>query len=208
MTKQQTVALFTRYPVPGASKTRLIPALGPEGAASLQRRMTETAVATVRGCAGWQLQICYTDATLTEMQSWLGPDLEYRRQADGDLGQRMAAVLIALHRQGRPVCLIGSDCPDLTTVILEEAFSALERNDFVLGPSHDGGYYLVGCRPACDQTLLPRLFEDITWGRDDVLARTLDRIRTFGATAHLLPRLHDIDTPEDLRYLGHHPDAQ
>jgi hypothetical protein len=103
---------------------------------------------------------------------------------------------------------MGTDCPDISCAIIEEALSALATNDLVLGPSYDGGYYLIGCSPLLNEDIIPTFFSGISWGGPDVLATTQKKITLAGKTCHLLPTLHDIDTPEDLQYLGYYPNAQ
>ncbi len=208
MTTQQTILFFTRYPLPGATKTRLIPALGADGAAAIQRTMTRVILDTLRSCGRYRLEICYAGSTRASIAQWLGDELCYARQGDGDLGERMREALFRHHHKKRPVCLVGSDCPHLSCTIISEAFSALTLSDLVIGPSYDGGYYLIGCSPALESSFLPALFRDIDWGKACVLEQTIAIINQAGKSLHLLPRLHDIDTPEDLRYFSYHPDPQ
>jgi len=208
MTTQQTILFFTRYPRPGESKTRLISALGARGAAKIQRYMTRLILDTLLCCGNCRLEICYDGATQAEMMDWLGHELSYIRQSDGNLGERMREAITRQHRKRRPVCLLGSDCPDLSCAIINEAFSALFRHELVIGPSYDGGYYLIGCSPVLDSGLIADLFTDIDWGEEHVLEQTIKIISQAGKSLHLLPTLHDIDTPEDLRYFSYRPDSE
>ena len=211
MSRQETLVLFTRYPIVGKNKTRLIPALGPEGATELHRQMTQSIVTRLQACQRinrFDLAICYTGGTLELMQAWLSSCDCFSRQVGDDLGSRMRSALINHHRQGRPVCLMGTDCPDISCSIIEEAFSALATCDLVLGPSYDGGYYLIGCNPLLNKDVISALFSGISWGGPDVLATTQKKIALAGKTCHLLPILHDIDTPEDLQHLGYYPSTQ
>lgn len=211
MSRQETIVLFTRYPLAGKNKTRLIPALGPEGATELHRQMTQSIVTTLQACQranNFELEICYTGGTLELMQTWLSSCHYFSKQVGDNLGSRMCSALITRHRQGKSVCLMGTDCPDISCRIIEEAFSALAICDLVLGPSHDGGYYLIGCSPSINEEIIPALFSGISWGGPDVLATTQKKIALAGKTCHLLPILHDIDTPEDLQYLGHYSNTQ
>lgn len=208
---QETLVLFTRYPVPGESKTRLIPALGNDGAAEIHRLMTQTILSKLQNggtnslCT---LEVCYTGGTLELMQTWLGTSISLTRQIEGDLGCRMGATLTAHHRQGRAVCIIGSDCPSITSTIIDEAFTSLTKCDLVIGPCHDGGYYLIGCNPALAGNVIPALFSEIKWGGPQVLNDTIKNIAAAGKSCHLLPTLHDIDTPEDLRHFDYHPSPE
>jgi hypothetical protein len=189
--------LFTRYPEPGKVKTRLIPALGNDGAAGLQRRLTSHMlqvagdfVATGRT----DFVVCFDGSSVQGMQRAFGKKFQYRPQAPGDLGKRMFAALEESLAQGRQrVVLIGSDCPGITDDILTAAFTRLERDTLVLGPATDGGYYLIGLT-----ALFPELFHDIAWGTAEVLAQTLLQADRLGLKTALLETLTDIDRPEDL----------
>ena len=103
-----------------------------------------------------------------------------------------AAIQSALTVDHGPVLLLGTDIPGLTTYHLEQAFDALADHDLVLGPSPDGGYYLVGCRQPVD------IFRQIPWGTSRVLASTLDLAGRLGLKVKQLDPLNDIDTPDDL----------
>ncbi len=193
----ERIILFARYPEPGRSKTRLIPVLGPSGAADLHRRMTEHVLARLRQVEKSRLvSICvyYDGGTLRGMREWLGTRLRFRRQAAGDLGARMAAAFDDAFRAGlERVLIIGADCPDLSSAHLEAALDALVYGPIVLGPAEDGGYYLVGLnRP------LPQLFAGVPWGTGQVLRRTRDKAAVLGIHPVVLEVLGDVDRPEDL----------
>jgi rSAM/selenodomain-associated transferase 1 len=189
--------VFTRFPRAGEVKTRLIPALGAEGAARLHRRMAEFAVGQARRLARHRvtrLQIHFAEGSEAEWNHWLGSDLHYTAQVPGDLGTRMNAAFTTAFAEGASsVIIMGSDCPGLTATILAQAFDTLLEYDLVLGPASDGGYYLIGL-----QRLTAELFQDIPWGTDQVLARTLDLAKQHGITHDLLPERDDVDRPEDL----------
>jgi rSAM/selenodomain-associated transferase 1 len=188
--------VFVRPPVPGTTKTRLARALGDEAAAELYRAFV---IDTVRLAVeiGAEVELaCAGDPAhpfLAELVERHG--LEATRQVEGDLGARMAHALtrgIAAH--GRAV-IVGSDAPTLPPSLLAGAFAALDHAELVLGPSHDGGYYLLGA------TRPPRL-APVRWSTahalDDTLARNPD------ARSKRLPPWYDVDTPEDLRLLRAH----
>ena len=193
--------LFTRYPRPGMCKTRLIPALGAEGAAALQRRLTERIAAQARrleaeGIA--HLTVHHDGGSAEEMTAWLGA-CEVRPQEGLDLGARMAAALRQAFASGAPRALLfGSDIPGLDSDGLRQALAALHERPVVLGPSDDGGYYLIGLSAACAEIALPLLFTDIAWSTATVLATSEERLRREGLAYTLLPQLADIDTPADL----------
>ena len=177
------VALFTRWPEAGKAKTRLIPALGPQGAADLHRRLTERTVATVRA-AGLPLEIRSTGAEPAAFRDWLGLDAVVD-QGEGDLGERLARTAEDL-----PVLLLGADIPGLLPQHLAEAAAALTCHPAVIGPAADGGYWLLGLAVP-----MPALFRDVAWGTDSVLATTLARLP---AETPRLETLSDLDTPDDL----------
>ncbi len=189
--------VFTRYPEPGRSMSRLIPALGPDGAAALQRRLGRHALSRARSFAARRpvvLEIHHAGGDRRDMGAWLGDDLVFRRQGDGDLGARMAAAFARAFAAGaRAVVIVGTDCPQLDADRLAEAFAALAESELVLGPALDGGYYLIGLsRPA------PELFRKVPWGTAEVCARTLDRASPLGLKIAMLGPLADVDRPEDL----------
>ena len=189
--------VFGRYPKVGMTKTRLIPALGPAGAAALQKRLAEITVATARQAAnriGARLVFCHDGGSQKQLRQWLGGrPIHYVAQASGDLGERMHLAMQGAFDSGaRRVVLVGTDIPGLTTVILAQALRALNKKDLVLGPSIDGGYWLVGmARPE-------NIFAGIVWSQPDVLEKTLALARQKRMTSHMLAPLNDLDTPEDL----------
>lgn len=194
---RERLILFTRYPVAGKAKTRLIPAIGAEAAADTQRELTEltlhraTSVAIVRGVA---VEVRYDGGDAKLMHDWLGPMPRYTPQGEGDLGQRLArAAQEAFGEAAESVVIIGADCPRLDEGILQNAFAALRENDVVFGPAQDGGYYLVGLRKT-----MPVLFRGIAWSTSRVLAESLNIARSNGCEPALLAPLPDVDEPADL----------
>lgn len=179
------VALFTRWPEAGKAKTRLIPALGAQGAADLHRRLTERTVATVRA-AGLHLEIRSTGADPAMFRDWLGT-ADVVDQGEGDLGERLARAAERL-----PLLLLGADIPGLLAHHLSDAAAALAHHPAVIGPAVDGGYWLLGL--AAPQ---PAVFRDMAWGTDSVLATTLARL---SADTPRLATLSDLDTPDDLAH--------
>lgn len=205
--RQDRLILFTRYPVPGRTKTRLIPSLGEQGAAALQRRMSETIAARMTEfAAGYpvNLEIRYTDGNQEDMEVWLSGHIPCIPQGEGDLGDRLRrAFTLAFFQDSRRVVIIGADCPGLSSTLFSQAFAALDHKDLVIGPAMDGGYYLIGLnRPA------PSLFSDIPWGSGEVLAATLNQAKTLNLSNHLLEPLADVDRPEDLRHIDCYSDPQ
>jgi rSAM/selenodomain-associated transferase 2/rSAM/selenodomain-associated transferase 1 len=193
----QRLIIFARYPVSGQVKTRLIPALGAEGAAALHRRLVLRAVRTAsKACqlVPADLEVHFDGGTEQAMGHWLGDNARLLPQGAGDIGQRMAGAFEESFRAGSTATIIiGSDCPGLSPENITAAFARLAETQVVLGPARDGGYYLIGLnRP------MPELFRGIPWGTDRVLADSLNVLQRRGCKPALLNPLDDIDRPEDL----------
>jgi rSAM/selenodomain-associated transferase 1 len=188
-----TVIVMARAAVPGAAKTRLVPALGPERAAALQRHLTELALRRVQAAgAVAELWIAGTiDALTDELAATY--QAEVRQQPEGDLGERMLAALTDAHRRGRPGVLIGTDCPAQQPSDLEQAWRLLESHDVVLQPALDGGYVLIGM--VAPQ---PALLRGIHWGSDTVLAQTRSHCAALALRCAELQPLPDLDRPDDM----------
>lgn len=190
------IALMARAPEPGRAKTRLIPRLGPQGAADLHARLVERAC---RAIAATRLP-----ATL-----WCAPDtshgffatcakefaMELRAQTDGDLGARMAHVFEVADG---PVLLMGSDCPTIDAALLFRCADELARGArAIFLPTEDGGYGLVGLAGN-----IPEIFRDMPWGTADVMAVTRARLRTLGVEPVEPAIVWDVDRPDDVDRLA------
>jgi len=199
---KKRLIIFTRYPEPGTTKTRLIPLLGAEGAADLQRKMTEHTLVQVKRLSTSRelsVEIRYEGGNESLMKNWLGPDFDYRSQGRGDLGLRMKRSFENAFRPGiEAVVIIGTDIPDITDVIIQKAFDALKLKNVVLGPAKDGGYYLIGLQKDSSSQAIPYLFTGINWGAGDVLEKTIKIAKNSGLSFALLDVLKDVDHPEDL----------
>jgi len=192
------IILFTRFPEPGKTKTRLIPALGAEGAASLHRRLTEHALREADRVDAAEIEVDWTGGDAASMRAWLGDEVRQREQVEGDLGVRMAAALRAAFAEGAPRALVaGCDCPDLGLETYAAAFDALQEHDLVIGPATDGGYYLIGLRSTASHAL-PVLFSQMEWSTSHVLSDTVVRARNAGLRLAQLAPLDDVDLPDDL----------
>lgn len=196
--------IFTRYPRAGSSKTRLIGELGAEGAARLQRRLTERVVEAARRLAEQypvHVQVHFCGGDEERLNGWLG-SLVFRPQVAGDLGCKMGAAIRAAIEEmvtaAGSVVLVGSDIPQIDASLLRQAYRTLVDHEVVLGPSRDGGYYLVGLTAAAAPRVLPLLFDRMSWSTETVLSKTLGRLGANGCSVQLLPTLRDIDRPEDL----------
>ncbi len=202
MPVHEQLIVFTRYPRAGVTKTRLIPVLGAQGAADLQRRMTAHAVNQAQSLAETRavgIEVRFAGGSEDRMQAWLGIACDYRPQGKGDIGARMHRALAhAFRRSAERVVLIGSDIPDIRSDLLQAAFDHLQSVDVVLGPASDGGYYLIGIRRSAWARARVALFAAIPWGTDRVLALTREKIGSPGLGLILLETLSDVDRPEDL----------
>jgi rSAM/selenodomain-associated transferase 2/rSAM/selenodomain-associated transferase 1 len=195
--QRRRLILFARFPAVGKVKTRLIPALGAEGATALHRRLVLRTLRTAQAMCqsgNVELEIRFAGGSETEMRHWLGVGGLCRRQCDGDLGQRMAEALADSFREGSPASvIIGSDCPALTPLVLAAAFDLLKTSPVVFGPATDGGYYLIG-----QTKLVSELFHGVDWGTEHVLAQSLKILDQIGIRSAQLEGLDDLDRPEDL----------
>lgn len=185
--QRPTLVLFTRYPAAGECKTRLMPAIGPEMAASIHRRLTARTVELLRG-SGCPVIVAITGAGETMFAAWLGDDLRYQAQVDGTLSDRLLAFL-----DTAPVIFFGADTPDLAEHHVHAAINGLTTHEVVIGPAEDGGYYLVAMREP-----LPQLLTGMPWGTSEVMPETLRRLDDLGIEPLLLETLADCDRPEDL----------
>ena len=190
------LAILAKAPTAGAVKTRLIPALGAEGAAALHARLIERTVETACAAVIGPVTLWVTPgpphAYFTALASRFPIGLAV--QPDGDLGARMLA---ACQAAAAPVIVVGTDCPALTPPHLRQAADVLrEGNDVVVTPAEDGGYVLIGSRQP-----QPILFADMTWGTDTVMAETRTRLARDRLRWRELPVSWDVDRPEDLARL-------
>jgi rSAM/selenodomain-associated transferase 1 len=202
--------VFARFPEPGAVKTRLIPALGAEGAARLHGWLLARTLVVAGAFAVENpeaLELWYTGADEAAMRRWLDGALaadatglagvSLRPQTEGDLGERLNTAFARVFAEGaRAAVTIGTDCPALATETLAAAFAKLAEREVVLGPAADGGYYLIGLRRP-----EPELFRGISWGGPEVLAETLARAREATLEVGTLDTLADVDRPEDLEFV-------
>ena len=191
------LAIMAKAPRVGDVKTRLCPPLSPRQAAALARCFLRDRIAQVRGLHGVQGVIAYTPEP--EIFERLAPDFTLVAQRDGDLGERMRALLAELIDTGYPAAIaVGTDTPTLPPAVLQRAVDVIASGDvdLVLGPAEDGGYYLIGVR--ADH---PPLFAGVPWSTPAVLEITRDRAAAAGLSATLLSPWFDVDTGADLERL-------
>ena len=198
------IAILAKAPIPGLAKTRLIPHLGAEGAAALQRWLLRRTLATALA------------AELAPVTLWCAPEVDHPgfeacqalgpvrlcRQPDVDLGGRMHAAVAASSSPGGTL-VIGTDCPALTPDVLREAAAALREHDAVVIPAEDGGYVLIGLRQP-----VHAVFQHVEWSTERVMAQTRQQLQAAGLTWRELAPSWDVDRFEDVeRLLGLYPDV-
>ena len=186
------VCIFAEPPIAGAVTTQLVPELGAERAAELAEAFLEDTVAMVRTLSWAE---CIIAATEAFERSYFKPE-EVWLQSEGDMGERLEKVLrLALKR--KPIVLaIGADSPGLPATYLQSARDALQKADAVLGPSADGGFYLIGLTD-CPVGVL----EGIQWSHSTTLAATTHKLEQFGMKTVLINPWFDIDSHDDLERL-------
>jgi len=173
-----------KAPRAGFVKTRLARDIGETDSLAAYRVLVERQMAALP--EDWTAFVSFAPQDAEdEMQSWLGPHVQYLPQCDGDLGTRLDHVARKL---AGPLIFLGGDCPALTRSRLIEAAEALESTDLVIWPAEDGGYCLLGFRHR-----IPEIFSGVSWGTESVLQETLDRI-PVGVTLRVMsPPLEDVD---------------
>jgi hypothetical protein len=193
---QGRLLVMARAPHAGATKTRLIPALGAEGAAALHRYLVERQLAEAAASETAPVELWCADDCLhpffSECRQRFGVSL-HCQHGEG-LGERMLLIIESALREAEFAIVIGCDIPELDASMLRQAFDALQQGaDAVIAPAEDGGYVLLGVRQAS-----PELFREIEWGSDKVLAQTRERLRHLGWNWQELPEMWDVDRPQDL----------
>ena len=199
-TEKKALVLFARDPALGQVKTRLQPLLGAETALALYTCFLRDSIDKISAVAGAELFVgVYPSASSAFFANLsTGKAVGIFTQEGSDLGARMQNAFLKFLGEGfAKVVIIGSDSPTLPVSYIEAAFASAK--DVAVGPSYDGGYYLVGMNGK-----LTKIFSGVEWGTDRVLAQTLERLRFAGAGLELLPLWYDVDRPEDLRFLQIH----
>lgn len=198
-TETRALAIFARAPAVGQTKTRLIPALGDEGAFQAHVELVESTLTRLSAVAGVSVSLWVTAEDATT-RAWAREyELPLHVQSGRDLGLRMHNALAHLLDAGaHRACLVGTDCPLLDAAYVTQAFTELQHMPVVLGPAEDGGYGLIGLRQAC-----AGLFENIEWGSAAVREQTLTQAAGLGLDVAQLKSVWDVDVPADWqRYLS------
>jgi len=198
--RPSVLGIFVKAPAPGRVKTRLAAEIGVHHATEIYRHLGRRVVAACAASSHDTVVWFAPAEARSAVRAWLkGLGVAaFQAQVAGALGARLVAAF-QRHFDGgaRRVIVIGSDCPGVDAALVSRALAALDEHDLVLGPAHDGGYYLIGLRAP-----VRRLFRRIAWSTHSVLAQTEARARQLGLGAVLLPRLRDVDTASDARAVG------
>lgn len=190
--------MMTRLPRPGRVKTRLAARVGDEAAAEFYRLCAERLFReSERLPRGVRRYVFYADVEdARRVRAWAGRSFRYEPQPAGNLGRRLATAFRTVFAQGaRTAVVVGTDVPDLSAGVVEEALALLERYPLVIGPDHGGGYYLLGMKMLYADLFL----RDLAWGTNRVLGHTLRIMRDLDLVPAFLPALVDVDTVGDLR---------
>jgi hypothetical protein len=201
--EDRCVLFFIKNPQKAKVKTRLASAIGDKMAVNLYKRFLLEMLSTLNK-GTFLFYLCFhPEDSLKDLKNWLGEDYLYIPQIGENLGDKMKNAFIeAFSMKFKRVLLIGSDIPDLPLEFIDEAFKSLDEKDAVIGPSVDGGYYLIGFK---DKTFLSRAFERIPWSTERVFDETMKVLEDQKLTIHTLQPLRDIDTVEDLEIRGSSP---
>lgn len=192
MPSSTCIIVLCKNPILGKAKTRLAASVGDEKALEVYKFLLQHTAKVVAGVASDKL-IFYSDEVL-QKDVFQGPNYHKALQEKGDLGAKMQAAFEQAFEQGyKKVVIIGSDCYDLSSALLEEALAALNSHKVVLGPAQDGGYYLLGM-----SQLVPAVFENQPWSQENLLQSTMNSLQELEHSYHLLPELSDVDYLEDL----------
>ncbi|NVJ86181.1 MAG: TIGR04282 family arsenosugar biosynthesis glycosyltransferase [Algoriphagus sp.] len=189
--EKEAIIIFQKNPEKGKVKTRLSAEIGEEKALEVYKSLCNL---TYKACNAWEgTKFLFFDSYLPQNKILGTENYNYQVQGKGDLGYRMEEAFQRIFKQGfEKVILIGTDCPELTSDHLKEAFLQLENYRIVIGPAKDGGYYLIGAKRET-----PPVFKGIPWSTDQVLKLTRKKLETLGLSYGELETLSDIDTKKD-----------
>lgn len=191
MTKNALI-IFVRKPEKGKVKTRLAASLGDEAALFIYQKLLQHTLEITEAVDADK--VVFYAGEIEDDDMWQRKGFVKQKQTDGDLGHRMKAAFDTVLRLGYgKACIVGSDCYELTTNVIEDAFIALERSNVVIGPAHDGGYYLLGMK-----RLYSSLFQNKSWSTSSVLSDTLQTAEQMGLAVVQLPTFHDVDEAADV----------
>jgi len=190
------IIIFAKQPVPGKVKTRLAADLGNDFAVEFYKKCAAHIFNEVSELHNFGID-CYLfygiDDDVSEVKTWVDKNFIFNRQTEGDLGNKMSnAFQKVFADKVSKAIIVGADVPDITTEILLKAFNALEQNDIVISPSHDGGYNFLGLN-----NFYPDLFQSIKWSTDEVFQKTINKTEELGLNIEIAESLLDIDDKTD-----------
>lgn len=193
--------VFAKAPIPGKVKTRLIPNITPNEAAYLYKAFILDIVCKIRELKCSKITIAYTPHSAEkEFLRLGGKSMTYLPQKGRNLGERMKNAFNQSFAEGaKEVIIIGTDSPTLPMAYIKEAFGALRKVPIVIGPTFDGGYYLIGLSRPNNYIL-----SNIRWSTSSVFDQTLERVKSQKSKFHVLSPWYDVDTPNDLTFLRSH----
>jgi hypothetical protein len=190
--------IFAKFPRAGEVKTRLGKSIGMEKAVEVYKQFAEHAfsLADELHSEGVRVYIFYAPgATENDLKKWVGRSFRFIEQRGNSLGERMKNAFDTTFADGAArAVIIGTDVPELDAATIRSAYETLSTHDVVIGPSTDGGYYLLGMN-----ALTKPLFDGVTWSVETVLQHTLATVQSLNLSYQLLPQLSDIDTENDFR---------
>lgn len=192
----RAIVVMAKRPLPGLAKTRLARGIGDAAAARLAEAFLRDTLDHAAAVADATLVVAFTPTQDEAYFRALAPFAALVPQPDATLGERMDAAVCAVHAEGCRIVVVGTDAPHVGPERLRAAFAALNDADVCLGPSEDGGYYLVGLRRPT-----PELFVGVDWSTDRVLAQTLEHANALDLTVAILPTERDVDEADDLARL-------
>jgi rSAM/selenodomain-associated transferase 1 len=191
------LGIFVKDPQEGDIKTRLVPPLSEGDACELYRAFLEDLFKRVQKLKKCSVTAFYSGASADPVREMLPKGWSLTPQRGNTPGERLQHAFEALlAEEGNYAVIIGSDSPDIPLLAIKRAYNKLKHKDVVLGPSADGGYYLIGLKQQ-----FPALFEDVPWGEDSALRRALEIVASRNMNLSLLPLWYNVDTPQSLELL-------
>ena len=199
-----TLIIFAKSPIPGKVKTRLTPHITPTEAAELYQGFITDIICSTRKLKCERITIAYTPSNAeAALHSICGQSVDYLPQKGDNLGERMKnAFKHSFHKGSTRTVIIGTDSPTLPLSYIQKAFDVLKEVPIAIGPTFDGGYYLIGLSEQNDA-----IFDGIDWSTSKVFDQTLTRIQAINKQLYVLPPWYDVDTPDNLEFLRSHIQA-
>jgi hypothetical protein len=195
------LVVFAKDPIPGRVKTRLNPCITPDEAAKLYKAFSLDIISSARKLKCINVTVAYTPNDAEKaFRKLVEQPINFLPQKGKNLGERMKNAFKQSFTEGAErVVIIGTDSPTLPVSYIQKAFDVLKKIPVVIGPTFDGGYYLVGLSKQNDD-----IFDDIEWATSRVFGQTLTRIKSLNTQLYVLPPWYDVDTSEDLEFLRSH----